>query len=60
GGPYPVTGTVIFPQAAPQVADGSGVDVAEESCSLSVAVLCPTILSDFDVREFPVPSGSGR
>lgn len=60
GGPYPATGTVIFPQAVPQVAYGSGVNVAEESCSLSDAALCPTVLSDFDVREFPVPSGSGQ
>jgi len=60
GGPYPVTGTVIFPQAVPQVAYGSSVSVAEESCSLSDTALCPTVLSDFEVREFPVPSGSGN
>jgi hypothetical protein len=60
GGPYPVTGTVIFPQAVPQVDYGSSVNVAEESCSLSDTALCPTVLSDFDVREFPVPSGSGH
>ena len=34
GGQIAVTGTVIFPQVAPAVTDGSSVDVAEESCSL--------------------------
>jgi hypothetical protein len=55
GGPIAVTGTVVFPQVVPAVTDGSSVDVAEESCSLPDATLCPTVLSDFDVREFPVP-----
>jgi hypothetical protein len=55
GGVQPVTGVVIFPQAEPAVTNGSSVDVAEESCSLSDASLCPTIISDFEVREFPVP-----
>jgi hypothetical protein len=60
GGAHPVSGTVIFPQVLPAVTYGSSVNVAEESCSLVDAALCPTVLSDFDVREFPVPSGSGR
>jgi hypothetical protein len=57
GGPHTVYGVVIFPQVMPAVQDGEGIDVAEESCSLSPPTLCPTILSDFEVREFPVPSG---
>ncbi len=55
GGAQPVTGTVIFPQVVPEVTDGSSVDIAVESCSITDTTLCPTILSDFDVREFPVP-----
>ncbi len=55
GGPHPVTGTVIFPQSN-AVTYGSSVAVAIESCSLTDSTLCPTILSDFDVREFPVPT----
>jgi hypothetical protein len=58
GGAFPVTGAVIFPQVMPAVTDGSSVDVAVESCSLSDTALCPTILSDFEVREFPVPDSS--
>jgi hypothetical protein len=54
GGTHPVTGTVIFPQSS-AVTYGSSVNVALESCSLVDSTLCPTILSDFDVREFPVP-----
>ena len=54
GGVGTVTGTVIFPQAEPAVTDGSAVAVAAESCSIPDASLCPTVLSDFDVREFPV------
>jgi hypothetical protein len=60
GGPHPVTGTVIFPQVLPAVTYGSSVSVAEESCSLTDATLCPTVLSDFAVREFPVPSSNGQ
>jgi hypothetical protein len=56
GGSGPVTGTVIFPQVLPAVTYGSAVDVAAESCSLPQPSLCATVLSDFDVREFPVPS----
>jgi len=56
GGEHAVTGTVIFPQSMPAVTDGSSVDIAVESCSLTDASLCPTVLSDFEVREFPVPT----
>jgi hypothetical protein len=42
------------------VADGSSVNIAVESCSISDTTLCPTILSDFEVREFPVPTSSVR
>jgi hypothetical protein len=58
GGFHPVTGTVIFPQSK-AVTYGSSVDIALESCSLTDSSLCPTILSDFDVREFPVPAANG-
>jgi hypothetical protein len=54
GGVHPVTGAVIFPQVVPAVTNGSSVNVAEASCSLSDSALCPTVLSDFEVREFPV------
>jgi hypothetical protein len=56
GGVHPVTGTVIFPQVVPAVTNGSAVNVAEESCSLVDTTLCPTVLADFEVREFPVPA----
>ena len=55
GGINAVTGAVIFPQSMPAVTDGSSVDIAVESCSLTDPSLCPTVLSDFEVREFPVP-----
>jgi hypothetical protein len=58
GGPHAVTGTVLFPQVVPAVTDGSSVAVAAESCSLADPTLCPTILSDFVVREFPVPTAT--
>jgi hypothetical protein len=60
GGPHPVSGTVIFPQVLPAVTYGSSLSVAEESCSLTDATLCPTVLSDFAVRDFPVPSSNGQ
>lgn len=60
GGSQPVTGTVIFPQVLPEVTYGSPVQIAVESCSLTDASLCPTILADFDVREFPVPLTESR
>jgi hypothetical protein len=56
GGVQPVSGMVIFPQVQPAVSNGSSVNVAVESCSLTDSALCPTILSDFVVREFPVPT----
>ena len=59
GGPHPVSGVVIFPQLVPAVTDGSPVAIAEESCSLVETSLCPTVISDFVVREFPVPAGRG-
>ena len=60
GGQQPVIGVVIFPQIVPAVTEGDSIDIAEESCSLSSDSLCPTILSDFEVREFPVPSSDSR
>ena len=39
--------------------NGSPVAVARESCSLVDGSLCPTVLSDFEVREFPVPLARG-
>ena len=57
GGQDTVTGVVLFPQIPSAISYGSSIAVAAESCSLTDARLCPTILSDFDVREFPVPSG---
>ncbi len=59
GGNHPVTGVVIFPQVQPAVTNGSPVDIAEESCSLVDGSLCPTVTSDFEVREFPVPTSRG-
>jgi len=58
GGQGPSTGVVLFPQIPSAISYGSPVAVAMESCSLSDASLCPTVLSDFDVREFPVPAST--
>ena len=60
GGSHAVTGVVIFPQVLPAVTDGTAVDIAMESCSLVATRLCPTIISDFEVREFPVPNSGYR
>jgi hypothetical protein len=60
GGAHAVTGVVIFPQVLPAVTNGTAVDIAMESCSLVAARLCPTIISDFEVREFPVPNSGYR
>ena len=60
GGSHPVTGVVIFPQVLPAVTYGTAVDIAMASCSLVATRLCPTILSDFEVREFPVPTSGSR
>ena len=57
GGQGPVTGVVLFAQVPSAVTYGSPLPVAAESCSLSDPALCPTILSDFEVRELPVPTG---
>jgi hypothetical protein len=60
GGSHPVTGAVIFPQVMPAVTYGTSENVAAESCSLTMASLCPTVLTDFEVREFPVPAAEER
>jgi hypothetical protein len=60
GGAQAVTGAVIFPQAPAAVTYGTSTAVAVESCSLTDLSLCPTILSDFEVREFPVPTSTVR
>jgi hypothetical protein len=56
GGQGIVTGVVLFPQIPSAISYGSPIAVAAESCSMADPRLCPTILSDFDVREFPVPA----
>jgi hypothetical protein len=56
GGPHRVTGVLIFPQVMPAVTNGTAVDIAMESCSLVAVNLCPTVISDFEVREFPIPT----
>jgi hypothetical protein len=56
GGQTAVSGVVLFPQAASAISYGSPVPVAAESCSLETPSLCATVLSDFEVREFPVPT----
>jgi len=53
GGSLAVSAVMIAPQA-PNLPNG--VDVAEESCSVRNTVLCPSILQDFMIREFPVPT----
>ncbi len=55
GGQTAVTGVVLFPQIPSAVSYGSPIAVAAESCSLDTRSLCATVLSDFEVREFPVP-----
>ncbi len=59
GGSLAVTGVVLFPQTTAATSYGSPAAVAAESCALSDPTLCPTVLSDFEVREFPVPVGTG-
>jgi hypothetical protein len=58
GGQAAVLGVVLFPQVPSAVNYGSSIAVAAESCSLAATTLCPTVLSDFEVREFPVPATS--
>jgi len=55
GGQAAVTGVVLFPQVPSAISYGNPVAVAAESCALTASPLCPTVLSDFEVREFPVP-----
>ena len=55
GGQTAVSGVVLFPQIPSAISYGSPVAVAAESCSLETPSLCATVLSDFEVREFPVP-----
>ena len=55
GGQGVVSGVVLFPQVPSAVSYGSSLAVAAESCALANSALCPTVLSDFEVREFPVP-----
>jgi hypothetical protein len=52
GGGRSVSGLMIMPQGSDLP---SSVGIAEISCSLRSASLCSTILSDFVVRQFPVP-----
>jgi len=56
GGQGAVTGVVLFPQIPSATSYGSPVAVAAESCAIADTALCPTILTDFEVREFPVPA----
>ena len=56
GGQTAVTGAVIFPQVPAAISYGRSENVVAESCSLDDPSLCPTIVSDFEVREFPVPT----
>jgi hypothetical protein len=46
-------GVLIYPKVHAYAS--ASVNIAEETCSLSTMVLCPAILSDFQIREFPVP-----
>ena len=55
GGQTAVSGVVLFPQIPSAISYGSPIAVAAESCSLETPSLCATVLSDFEVREFPVP-----
>jgi hypothetical protein len=59
GGAHAVTGTVVFPQVMPALTDGTSINIAAESCALGDAALCPTVVSDFEVRQYPVPSTNG-
>ena len=56
GGQEAVNGVVIFPQVPSAVSYGRSENVVAESCALVDPSLCPTIVSDFEVREFPVPT----
>lgn len=56
GGQGTTTGVVLFPQIPSAISYGSPIAVDMESCAIPTASLCPTVLSDFEVREFPVPT----
>ena len=55
GGQIVASGVVLFPQIPSAISYGSPIAVASETCVLSNPSLCPTVLSDFEVREFPTP-----
>ena len=55
GGQIVASGVVLFPQIPSAISYGSPIAVAAEVCVLSNPSLCPTVLSDFEVREFPTP-----
>jgi hypothetical protein len=55
GGQTVASGVVLFPQIPSAISYGSPIAVDAESCVLNTLSLCPTVLSDFEVREFPVP-----
>ena len=56
GGQTAVSGAVVFPQVPAATSYGRSENVVAESCALADPSLCPTIVSDFEVREFPVPT----
>lgn len=47
-------GVLLYPKVE-AYASGS-VDFAIETCTLSEMTLCPVVLADFEIRDFPVPS----
>jgi hypothetical protein len=49
----PSTGVLIYPKVRNY--ENTSVDIAEETCTLSTPSLCPTLLSDFAIRDFPIP-----
>ena len=51
GSKYAMTGVLIYPDGSSQPT--TSVNVSEERCTLATPKLCPTILGDFQVREFP-------
>lgn len=54
GGPQPAVGIMIVPQSTTL----SSVPITEVSCSLRTTSLCTSILNDFVVRQFEVPTSS--
>jgi hypothetical protein len=55
GGSQAVRGALIVPHV--QTGSAASINVAQESCSLpsAQANLCPAILTDFEIRDFPAP-----